>query len=677
MAKLTLNTIGSRYGSIDALNDNFNAIETAIENTFSLDGTSPNALEADLDMNSNDILNAGEVSTDTLRINGVLVEPTTGVTAGAVFQTYEFTATAGQTTFSVSPATPYNASIVVIVNGLQLSPAEVSVSGTNVITPALTVGDEVVIRRYTAEPVASPDATEVNFIQAGTGAVTRTSQAKMRDVVSVKDFGAVADGIFTTGGSPSGTDNLSFFNSALAAAVSTGISRVYVPGGRYYLSGKLTLPSGIILEGDGTAWLPGFLAGIGKGTALLINGAAGNDCLAFAENTSAHSEIRDISIYNTNTNAIRSVVSVIGHLYPRMKNVEIASLRKTTGSGLYLAPSATGAQYETLWGDFDNVMVTITDVGSATEASVRWGLNIYSLTSTKVCNANAFRAGQFAGTWGGLIIDGAVSGARALSNVFHGTKFDTNWDNTYTPTFKSAAANVFGFTKANCYIYPVVRINQGDGIVFHGCYFESAGSPITYNNGVNGSASLIAVLWIDNPTNCLRTGALDSNWNSCYTFDAGLQSNIAPIAGGHRHNNQTAAALLLRQATAQSIATSSFTKIQFSNVLQGDDSNLEWDSTNYQVKIRQAGVYQISGQVAFAGWATAGTYAVSRIAAGGYNVTGTYAPQIGAGNSITTTANVCLSLITGDTIELQVLQNQGTNQALAGNESILSVVKIG
>lgn len=165
MAKLTLNTIGSRYGSIDALNDNFNAIEAAIENTLSLDGTSPNAMEVDLDMNSQDILNVGEVSAETLRINGVLVEPTTGVTAGAAFQTYEYTATAGQTSFSVSPATPYNASIVVIVNGLQLSPAEVSVSGTNVLTPALTLNDEVVIRRYTAEPITA----YINLFSSGIG----------------------------------------------------------------------------------------------------------------------------------------------------------------------------------------------------------------------------------------------------------------------------------------------------------------------------------------------------------------------------------------------------------------------------------------------------------------------------------------------------------------------------
>lgn len=247
MAKLTLNTIGSRYGSIDALNDNFNAIEAAIENTLSLDGTSPNAMEVDLDMNNQDILNVGEVSAETLRINGVLVEPTTGVTAGAAFQTYEYTATAGQTSFSVAPATPYNASIVVIVNGLQLSPTEVSVSGTSVLTPALTVGDEVVIRRYTAEPLAAPDASEVNFIQAGTGAVTRTSQNKMRESISVIDFGADATGV---------ADSTSAFALAFA-----GGGRVIIPTGSYKISTPITLVSNTEIVGYGLPTLTSSEAG--------------------------------------------------------------------------------------------------------------------------------------------------------------------------------------------------------------------------------------------------------------------------------------------------------------------------------------------------------------------------------------------------------------------------------
>ena len=49
--------------------------------------------------------------------------------------------------------------------------------------------------RWSDVVVTGADASEVTFLQAGTGAQTRTAQSKMRDVVSVEDFGAAADGV--------------------------------------------------------------------------------------------------------------------------------------------------------------------------------------------------------------------------------------------------------------------------------------------------------------------------------------------------------------------------------------------------------------------------------------------------------------------------------------------------
>ena len=57
MAKLTLTDIQSAYASKNALNANFTRIETALENTLSRDGTTPNDMQADLDMNSHSLLN--------------------------------------------------------------------------------------------------------------------------------------------------------------------------------------------------------------------------------------------------------------------------------------------------------------------------------------------------------------------------------------------------------------------------------------------------------------------------------------------------------------------------------------------------------------------------------------------------------------------------------------------
>lgn len=66
----TITTIASGYYSRTALNDNFTNIDTAFENTLSLDGSTPNSLGADLDLNTNDILNAGVVNAADIVVAG-------------------------------------------------------------------------------------------------------------------------------------------------------------------------------------------------------------------------------------------------------------------------------------------------------------------------------------------------------------------------------------------------------------------------------------------------------------------------------------------------------------------------------------------------------------------------------------------------------------------------------
>ena len=57
MPKVTLNDITTGYGSQALYNTNNTLIETAFDNTLSRDGTSPNSMSADLDMNGNSVLN--------------------------------------------------------------------------------------------------------------------------------------------------------------------------------------------------------------------------------------------------------------------------------------------------------------------------------------------------------------------------------------------------------------------------------------------------------------------------------------------------------------------------------------------------------------------------------------------------------------------------------------------
>ena len=519
----------------------------------------------------------------------------------------------------------------------------------------------------------SVGATLMGFLQAGIGAVLRTVAAKLSDTLNANDYGYVADGSWnSTTHTASGTDNLAALNKALAAAVSLGISRVRVQGFGY-CSGQVVIPQGVTLIGDGRAGLANFLIGTNRGTVLMINGAAAGDCLSLQEN-GIGSGLRDLSIYNTNNLAIRSVVAIVGHLYAHAKNVEVACLRKTTGVGWFLKPSANAPNYEPLWGDYDNCYAMISSIGLAGEASVRWGLQLQGLDTTHRPNANSFRAGQFAGTWGGLLADGDVAGAAGLSCVFHGTKFDVIWDGTFTPQFQSAAAKVFGATKASCYIYPIVQLNKSRSFCFDGCYFESAGAPATYNDGTNGSQNLLAVVWLD--TAAAITTIDGCNWNNVYLYDSGTWTNCTPTTDQHRHDTRLPVHVNARTTGVQSIPNVTWTNVVATPVF-GDDSECEWDATNNQVKIRTPGTYLINAQVEMAGWATASTYATCRVTGSGYTFNGSTNAQQGAGIVITPQVSTTIAMSQGDTLQFQVYHNQGGAQNTSGSNAYVSIIKIG
>lgn len=82
--KLVLNTIGSRYGSIDALNANFESIQDAFDKTLFRDGTSPNEIEDNVDFNSFRILNLPAPVDSTDAVNKAYVDAATGLLNGYV-----------------------------------------------------------------------------------------------------------------------------------------------------------------------------------------------------------------------------------------------------------------------------------------------------------------------------------------------------------------------------------------------------------------------------------------------------------------------------------------------------------------------------------------------------------------------------------------------------------------
>lgn len=88
MAKLALSNLASltsnEASAISTINANNDAIEVALENTLSRDGTSPNVMNADIDLNSNDLLNVALLDADSITVGGVTVGVSNGYLTGPV-----------------------------------------------------------------------------------------------------------------------------------------------------------------------------------------------------------------------------------------------------------------------------------------------------------------------------------------------------------------------------------------------------------------------------------------------------------------------------------------------------------------------------------------------------------------------------------------------------------------
>lgn len=96
--------------------------------------------------------------------------------------------------------------------------------------------------------VAAGNDSRFSFTQAGSGSIIRSLQGKLRDVVSIKDFGAAGDGIQDD--SPAVQDAVNYI-----AGLTYG-GGVYVPTGKYKLVTQITVPKNyttIRLFGDGMA----------------------------------------------------------------------------------------------------------------------------------------------------------------------------------------------------------------------------------------------------------------------------------------------------------------------------------------------------------------------------------------------------------------------------------------
>jgi hypothetical protein len=167
------------------------------------------------------------VNNTDVSINGVTQRPTTDYTLSG-------------TTLTTTTAAPLNA--IILVKYRQALPLSYYGAASNVqFTPvgALTATNvQAAITEVVTDLALSSGSSTVGFLQAGTGAVATTVQAKLRESVSVKDFGAVGDGV---------ADDTAAFTAARAVT-----NRYYVPSGTYLVDASPSVWTDLFVADEDT-----------------------------------------------------------------------------------------------------------------------------------------------------------------------------------------------------------------------------------------------------------------------------------------------------------------------------------------------------------------------------------------------------------------------------------------
>ena len=193
---------------------------------------SGDTMSGNLAMGGNRVTGLGTPSVDADSATKLYVDQRYGLLGVPGLTRWRKIATAGQTVFSGvgedSNTLAYSASREsVFINGAyqQRGVDYTANNGTSItFTPALILGDVVDVHCVNnAAGVATDQASGVYFTQSGTGALTRTVDSKLKDMVSVKDFGAVGNGV---------ADDTAAIQAAQQAS-----KHVYVPAGTYKVSG--------------------------------------------------------------------------------------------------------------------------------------------------------------------------------------------------------------------------------------------------------------------------------------------------------------------------------------------------------------------------------------------------------------------------------------------------------
>jgi hypothetical protein len=243
--------------------------------------------------------------------------------------------------------------------------------------------------------MTKPTSEQVTFTAAGSGATLRNLVDKVRDFVSVKDFGAVGDGV---------ADDTAAINAALAAHAA-----VHLPSGTYLTTAPITLATNNLL--------------IGAGTSSIIKNTTGSAVIRSVTPTGARIFHVGGGNFKIEGNTAGAVAGSIGL---DMQNVTYASWMDVWVNWMDTA-IRHGNSYPSYYNDYFTCTITSCNVGI--DNSV--GANENRFTALRIGATTGTRdAGTSVNTYLACAVEGfttghEITGAAAVSTRYIGSRIES------------------------------------------------------------------------------------------------------------------------------------------------------------------------------------------------------------------------------------------------------------
>lgn len=474
----------------------------------------------------------------------------------------------------------------------------------------------------------------MKFQQLGTGAVQKAAQSKLREVVSVKDFGAVGDGE---------ADDAAAINAAIVYANSKGGGSVFLPSGTYRIKSSVQHLSGVDLIGESMKnttlrWHPDAnSAGVIINTSNQSLNRVRFENLHFTKDASITANTTGILGGSTLAN-YNSAIGCFENLHFDGLTYGIRGNAEPTGVGLfdcYFKNIWCSECFYGLWlfgsgNRVDQPRMTLCDTAVALDY-----LNAESYDGMTVTG----------GTWVGNVYDIAVLSV----NGIRPTKFIGCW-------YETSTAGVINI------LNPGTRVMNLD---FIGCMLSTSATTNLFN-----AANALGTISVDRCT--LISGGVDK----AQSFVEPSPSNGRLIVKDCQKYDASGAASFVtdcsffdavKQGTTQSVPPNTYTKLSWSAAVH--DTAGGFDNVNDTYIVQRSGYYRVVATIAIAPQANTTTINSVLIYKNGSLLrTATMPSSVTSHNTIQLEAVILCTK--NDAIDVRFWHNGGSDATIMGENDL-------